>query len=54
MASKKKNPYGMFDALVDALIDAYQERNDGQTFDDAIAALADAFDAVMDFLPEPE
>ena len=54
MASKKKNPYDMFDALADALNDAYQESNDGQTFEDALADLENAFDRVMSFLSEPE
>ena len=54
MASKKKNPYDAFDSLVDALDTAYNNKNGGCSFDDAIAELAAAFDAVMGFLPEPD
>ena len=54
MASKKKGPEEMFDDLIYALSDSYQERNEGRTFDDALVDLQTAFEEVLSFLPDSE
>ena len=51
MASTRKNPQDVFEALIDALYDANDAKQDeGRSFDEDILDLEDAFNRVMERL----